>query len=98
MHNQVGEILKVNESRDDISKNVSGFRTDYQFITKSKMRTIPKMDKEEKYYSLQQQRKSLQPSKYKGYSDFIFTQLPKTGYIFFNNPNFCFFCVSCFQT
>jgi len=33
---------------DDISKNVSGFRTDYQFITNSKMRTIPKMDKEEK--------------------------------------------------
>ena len=64
---------------DDSSKNVSGFRTDYQFITKSKMRTIPKKDKEEKYYSLQQQRKSLQPSKYKGYSDFIFTLLPKTG-------------------
>ena len=33
---------------DDSSKNVSGFRTDYQFITNSKMRTIPKMDKEEK--------------------------------------------------
>ena len=44
------------------------------------MRAIPKMDKEEKkYYSLQQQQKSLHPSKYKGYSDFIFTQLPKTG-------------------
>jgi len=37
-----------------------------------------------KYYSLQQQQKSLHPSKYKGYSDFIFTQLPKTGYIFFS--------------
>ena len=32
----------------DSSKNVSGFWTDYQFITNSKMRTIPKMDKEEK--------------------------------------------------
>lgn len=33
---------------DDSSKNVSGFRTNYQFITKSKMRTIQKMHKEEK--------------------------------------------------
>ena len=65
---------------DDSSKNVSGFRTDYQFITNSKIENNSKNGQgRKKYYSLQQQQKSLHPSKYKGYSDFIFTQLPKTG-------------------
>ena len=40
------------------------------------------------------------PRKYKGYSDFIFTQLPKTGYIFFISiiQIFVFFCIFCSQT
>lgn len=43
----------------DALHEVCGFRTDYQFITKSKMRTIQKMSKEtEKYYNPRQSQKS----------------------------------------
>ena len=40
-------LYKKEKITDDLHE-VSGFRTDYQFITKSKMKTIQKLNKEQK--------------------------------------------------
>ncbi|ESL04427.1 hypothetical protein GCWU000282_00398 [Catonella morbi ATCC 51271] len=39
-------LYKKEKITDDLHE-VSGFRTDYQFITKSKMKTIQKLSKEQ---------------------------------------------------
>ena len=92
LDDEVGEILKVSEGRWQIEECFRIMKTDFSarpvyLQDKNRIRahflicflalTIYRFLERIKYYSSQRTKKSPQPSKYKGCSDFIFSQLSK---------------------
>lgn len=86
--------LKITDDLHDIC----GFRTDYQFITKSQMKTIQKKRKGIKYHSPKQRKKSLYPAYLLGLQRFPFFQTVKDRiicrlYLFVNSSTAIIFHV-----
>ena len=92
LDDEVGEILKVSEGRWQIEECFRIMKTDFSarpvylqdenlirahFLICFLALTIYRFLERIKYYSSQRTKKSPQPSKYKGCSDFIFSQLSK---------------------